>query len=91
MKLEELKKIAETSECRFVTLQTPDFVELVGSYEKAVEALKDVKKNLSNCMLDSYPMNVRELDGSISQVRLRTIEGKVVDAIKQTLKELGEL
>ncbi len=57
---------------------------------KLIAVMEEVKRRLGCCMLTGFPVNVRELDGSISQHRPRTNEGEAYDLISKTLAEIEE-
>lgn len=54
----------------------------------AVEALKDTEGLISGMAMTCLPINVREPDGSISQVRPNTKAGLAYDKIQETLKRI---
>lgn len=57
---------------------------------EAVKTIEEVKSKLSLTSLTTFPINVRELDGSISQQRPRSITGIAYDSCDKTLVLIAE-
>lgn len=54
--------------------------------ESMAKALEEIEIRLSHCAMTSFPINVRELDGSISQHRPKSNEGHAYDKAREALK-----
>lgn len=52
------------------------------------EALKRTEARLSGMAMTTFPINVRELDGSISTVRPKSAAGEAYDDVRQALTAL---
>lgn len=54
--------------------------------QSLISALENIEIRLQYCQHTGFPINVRELDGSISQQRSKTNEGHAYDLAKQALE-----
>ena len=59
------------------------------AFDRVVEALKDVKQLLECQNQTTFPINVREPDGSISQHRPPSVFAEKLKVVKEALKDVG--
>ena len=85
MALEFLKKVG----CESIKLEAEYFQKKVAKQEARIqrlrEALESAKRHISGCRHMNFPINVRELDGTVKSVTERSMEGKAFDILEKAL------
>ena len=68
-----------------------DIARLLAALEKCVEALEYIQPRIAGLSHTCLPINVRELDGSVSQVRPISGAGEAYNKINETNAELSHI
>jgi len=66
-------------------------LKVIQAIEIMREALSKIEVHLTYSAHTSFPINVRELDGTISQQRPKSNEGNAYDKAKEALDKIGEI
>lgn len=84
----ELSRLKEVARPRDYSDQ---WTSLISALEVAVEALDKAEILISHTSLTCMPINVREIDGSISQHRPKSNTGEAYDLIKEAKDKITKL